>query len=160
MAQQDRTHRRQRITRYVGERLEAETAERGALAKIAKATGFTAAHLSNVKTSKTRGVGDDLLRALADYWGITPEDLEREALAKIPAPDETPEPYPNRAIVMESPEFEGASARVKEMFTSLRGDDGRDKSVVQWSIALAKLIEYEALGILETRGGTPIKSTR
>lgn len=72
------------IRKYIVARLTRENNGRGFQAKLAKATGFTTAHISNV-LSKGASIGDDFKRAMAKYWGISVDQLEAEAGVEIPA---------------------------------------------------------------------------
>lgn len=149
----ERDIRRARVSAYVSDRVRAETVERGAAAKLAKATKFTTAHIANVKNTRS-GVGDDFVRAIAEHWGMTVEQLEAEAMKRPAPPRRVRDQYPCRAIVMQGPEYAGASPRVQEAFRALRGrEGGEDKTVVEWSLDLVRLIEWDRMGLLETRGG-------
>ncbi len=79
----DRRERRKIIGEYVRERLVVEVGQsRGNALKIAKHTGFSAAHVSNIKDGH-RNVGDTFAMTMADYWGMTYSQLERLALERL-----------------------------------------------------------------------------
>jgi len=83
MATQDQLERKRIVGDYVRERLVAECRQKwGQALVIAKRTGFSAAHVSNVKDGH-RNVGDSFAMAMADYWGMTYSDLERLALERL-----------------------------------------------------------------------------
>ncbi len=106
-----RGHRRRVLGAYIRERLKTECAVRGVAAKIAHATGFSSAHITNVQ-KEDRGVGEDLAEALAVYWGFGALEglyAEAERWAKenpdkvggaTPAPSRAPggEPHPARSL--------------------------------------------------------------
>jgi hypothetical protein len=89
-----RDETRRAIGSYVRRRLSEECKTRGTAAKIARETGFTTAHLTNVQKSE-RGVGDDFAHAMADYWGMTYGQLE-EAASRDRGPSSAADPYPKR----------------------------------------------------------------
>ncbi len=94
-----RANQRRAVAAYVRQRLRAECAtERGVAARIAKATGFTSAHLTNVQKAE-RGIGDDFAHAIGTYWGMTYQQLEDEAQrwAAEHLPVEDVDPLPRRA---------------------------------------------------------------
>lgn len=134
---------------------------------IAARVGVSKAQVINVK-DHDRGAGQKTVAGFARVFHGGSLDafqaaVEAHARANPQAsvPRRRGEPYPNRALVMASPEYDKASDDVKEVFETLRGaEGGADKSVVGWSLALANLIERERLGILETGGGKPVKSSR
>lgn len=71
---------RESISKYVRQRLTGECQSgRGKAAEIARATGLSTAHITNIQKSE-RGVGDDAARALGTYWGLSFAQLEEEAL--------------------------------------------------------------------------------
>jgi hypothetical protein len=99
------------VSAYIRERLRKECAVRGVATKIAHATGFSSAHITNIQKDE-RGVGEDLADALATYWRLTPESLriEAERWAKenpnkvsgravaLLRPGTPGDPYPNRTL--------------------------------------------------------------
>lgn len=100
----------------------------------------------------SRGAGMKILDAVARFDGTT---IDRIVGGEVGAAKD--DPYPNRARVMDSPEFQAASSAVKEAFTTLRGaTGGADRSVVAWSRVLDDLIKADALGLLESGGGRPL----
>jgi len=106
---------RHAIGRYVRRRLAEECRTRGTAAKIARETGFTTAHLTNVQKSE-RGVGDDFAHAMAGYWGMTFAQLEEAALkdkaSSRAEPDNARDALPKRtaaaALAREDGVYEGA----------------------------------------------------
>ncbi len=154
-----RKERRDRLAIYVRDRLRRETGKtRGLQAEIAKATKFSTAHVANVKNGKAKP-GDDFARAIAAYWELTLAELEAEAMRTVPA-SAVRDPYPNRSLIMQSPEYVAASDAVCDAFLSLRGNEGgKDKTIVQWAIDLNRLIEWERMGLLDTAGGAGKKIT-
>ncbi len=70
---------RQAISDYVRNRLHDECQVRGKAAEIARTTGLSTAHITNIQKSE-RGVGDDAARALGTYWGLSFAQLEEEAV--------------------------------------------------------------------------------
>lgn len=82
MRKERSSKRRQRfITAYAQHRLGNECrGTHGAQAAVARATGFSAAHISNV-IKENIGVGDDLAEELEKWWGLPPGDLSRVAEA-------------------------------------------------------------------------------
>ena len=75
-----RSEARRVLAAYVSDRLTRECAERGKAASIARTIGFSPAHISNARTGQA-GVGEDLAEALAKYWGLSYEELQKEAVA-------------------------------------------------------------------------------
>jgi hypothetical protein len=77
------------VAAYIQARLKAEDKEhgRGRIAEIAKATGFSSAHLANVKNHG--GGGDKFARGMATFWGIDFEELRRLAV-EVSTPTPTP----------------------------------------------------------------------
>ena len=139
----DRRERRDRLTAYVMERLVRETAVYGAASKIAKATGFTPTHISTVKNGRGP-VGDDFVRALAEYWHMSVADIEAEAM-KGPAPAKKPSGATSaRSMVRSSPEFAAASADVQRAYDAITTSD--PMSVVGWALELERLLEWERRG--------------
>src|SRR6266498_3566443 len=83
MATQDQLERKRIVGDYVRERLVAECRQKwGQALVIAKRTGFSAAHVSNVKDGH-RNVGDSFAMAMADYWGMTYSNLKRLTLKQL-----------------------------------------------------------------------------
>lgn len=96
--------RKTKVIEYVRERLrkEVNAGPRGEQAKVAKALGIKAPHLSNIiSTPPTRSPGEDLRRSAARMWGMTVEQLEAVALGK-PLPTKVREAddddYPARSL--------------------------------------------------------------
>jgi transcriptional regulator with XRE-family HTH domain len=93
-----RSEARKVLAAYVADRLGRECAERrGAQAEIARALGFSRGHLSNVLRGQY-SVGEDLAARLADYWGMTYDQLHAEAekwgkTSQRPAAVDRPEPW-------------------------------------------------------------------
>lgn len=71
---------REIVGSYVRHRLREECRERGTAAHIARETGFTTAHLTNVQ-KEGRGIGEEFARAMATYWNRSYAELEDEAQA-------------------------------------------------------------------------------
>ncbi len=79
----NRLERKRIVGDYVRERLTAEIGQsRGSALALAKQTGFSAAHISNIKDGH-RNVGDTFAMAMADYWGMTYSQMERLALERL-----------------------------------------------------------------------------
>lgn len=83
---------REAVRRYVAARVGRECEEekgkggRGLQAAIGKATGTSRAHVSSV-ASGTSGVSIEFAEKMAPFWGMTVEELEREAVERA---DENP----------------------------------------------------------------------
>lgn len=74
-----RSEARKLVAAYVQDRLERECgAKRGQQTAIARATGFTRGHVNNVIKGQA-GVGEDFAEKIAEYWGMTYDDLQRQA---------------------------------------------------------------------------------
>lgn len=89
----ERGEERKAVAAYVLDRLETECrAERGRASQVAKVTGFSTAHIANVR-KKERGIGDDFARAMARMWGFESyAALETEALRWVREhPDAVPD---------------------------------------------------------------------
>lgn len=63
-------------------RKEIDAGGHGHAAKVARAIGFTPAQVSAVKDEK-RGISDDFAHALAKYWSISVDELNRLADAHV-----------------------------------------------------------------------------
>lgn len=143
LADMEREERRRRVSAYVSARLTDECRGRGDAARIARATGYTTAHVSKVRNG-LGGVGDDFLRAIAAYWRMSVAELEDEALKRPWSPTPRPGALTARAIVRSSPEYVNASAAVRAAYDSLTPD--APMSVVGWALELDRLIEWERRG--------------
>lgn len=110
---------REAIARYVRHRLSEECREYGAQARIAREIGVSGAHLNNVRGG-SRGVGEDLARALARFWGMSYADLEEVAVEWAEAnPAETaPASAPRPRRLGEHAQWADAAAKAQE-FTGL-----------------------------------------
>lgn len=77
---EDRSEKRRLVAAYVQHRLQLECgddAPRGEASRIAKATGFSTAHVANAKNHGT--VGADFAEAMASHWGMTLDGLRAAA---------------------------------------------------------------------------------
>ena len=77
---EDRSEKRRLVAAYVQHRLQLECGEgapRGEASRIAKATGFSTAHVANAKNHGT--VGADFAEAMAAHWGMTLDGLRAAA---------------------------------------------------------------------------------
>lgn len=96
-----RAERRTAVSAYVVDRLRREVAEkpRGWQAEIAKLTGISKAHVSNVIHSD-RGAGDDFIHLLIErVWNISWGELEALALEWVQEQGAKPgAPAPGRAL--------------------------------------------------------------
>lgn len=145
LSDMDRRERKHRISAYVRERLARECDDRGKQAEIARATGFTTAHISKVINGA--GVGPDFLHALAEFWRTDTAALEADALKRPASAPPPASPQTNaRATVRASPEYASASEAVRREFDSLTPD--APMSVVGWARELDRLIQWEQHGWL------------
>ena len=85
------------ISEYVRRRLVDECRERGGAARISQATGVTPVHVHNVRVGHRRG-GDEFLRKIAEYWGMTTTELARLALSG--EAEERSDPLPNLSATL------------------------------------------------------------
>lgn len=70
------------LTDYIVERIRTECTKRGAQGDLARALGFSSAHVANVATKRC-GVGDEFLEAIAKYWKLSRDDLDRIAAERM-----------------------------------------------------------------------------
>lgn len=73
---EDRSEKRRLVAAYVQQRLITECEVRGGASRIAKATGFSTAHVANAKNHGT--VGADFAEAMAAFKPKGPEWTEQE----------------------------------------------------------------------------------
>jgi hypothetical protein len=154
-----RGERRRVVSAYVRDRLQRECAVRGEAAKIARVTGFSTAHVTNVQ-KQDRGVGDDFAEALARHWGLTMAQLEEEATrwasqqaAPQPEPP-TSDTEPNRARAAELARDDRVhEAAIQSVLVEPMSDENRARSVLWWAIRM-KMREHDMLreAVLENGG--------
>ena len=87
-----RTETIKTIRSYVRKRLIAETEQRGAAAAIADATSFTSSFIAQVRLGKN-DPGEEFCRAMAEYWGLSYEQLEDVARADAAMEGATTQPH-------------------------------------------------------------------
>ncbi|XXX79279.1 helix-turn-helix transcriptional regulator [Sorangium sp. So ce134] len=78
--------RRLAVTAYVAARLERECSVRGTAAQIARATNFSKATISAIISGRGN-VGEDFAHKIAEYWGMSYAQLQREAEAWQDTPE-------------------------------------------------------------------------
>ncbi len=149
-----RGERRRIVGAYVRDRLRKECAVRGEATKIARAIGFSTAHVTNVQKEE-RGVGDDFAEAIARYWGLGYAELEEAAqrwAAENPtepappsAPEEPVDPYPNRARAAQlAREDRVDEAAIRSVLEEAVPPELADWSALRWAIRM-KMREHDQL---------------
>lgn len=144
-----RSERRKIVGAYVRERLRSECTVRGAAANIARATGFSTAHVTNVQ-KQDRGVGDDFAEAIARYWGMTYAQLEEEAqrwwAERQPTPQEVEaDPSPNRSRAAQlAREDRVSEMAIQSVLAEPITPENGAQSALWWAIRM-KLREHEML---------------
>jgi hypothetical protein len=73
-----RSEERRIVSAYVADRLKTECKQRGKASAIARATSFTRVHVAAVARGDN-AVGEDFARAMAKYWGMSPQELDDAA---------------------------------------------------------------------------------
>jgi len=106
------------VAAYIADRLLRETQERGAKAAIARAIGFTRAHVSSVAHGQA-GVGEDFVDAIAKYWGTSYDALQREAEAWAERDAVPPSAGASRGRLRDRPEWPQSLAAAKSVFTGI-----------------------------------------
>ena len=117
--------RRGAITDYIAHRIAELSVQRGWIASVARATGFSAPHISSIK-SGTKGAGDDFIDAIAPHLGF-----RDAAHLKAHARDPDTVPGPNS----EGPMLLGVFPN-REVTIAFLGDEA-EKEAITWLRKLA-----------------------
>lgn len=127
-----RDESRRAIGSYVRRRLLEECRTRGTAARIARETGFTTAHLTNVQKSE-RGIGDDFAHAMAGYWGLSYSQLEEAALREW-TPTAPPDPHPKRTAAAALAREDGVYERaIESVLAEPVSPDDVHRSTLWWA---------------------------
>lgn len=137
--------RRDVVAKYISARLgrEKSKAERGYQAQLARDTGFAPAHISNV-IDGSRAPGEDFVRALADKWQLSLDELAERAkhwLAHGWAESDQPTRFTNRERAIECVGHEYSKEAVRRV-RELRPRAGTDMPV-RWWLRHMELLEDE-----------------
>lgn len=127
-----RSEQRREIGAYVRDRIRKECPERGDVARLARRLDFAPSTLSNVLQGRTN-IGEDLLAALFQHWGVAEHDVDMLALEHeaIAVGGET-DPFPNRRIAAKIARDGGLRSDAIDAVLAERFDFIRDPPVLWW----------------------------
>jgi hypothetical protein len=88
--------RRKMVNDYVTRRFKEEIAAgpRGTASRLARELDISTAHITNLISSKTRQIGEEVRDKLAAHWGMTPAQLEAVATGRAASGVRPPIPDP------------------------------------------------------------------
>lgn len=128
-----KTPEREALRGYIRARLTEETKERGAAARIAKSAHISSAHITYV-VQGNRGVGDDMIHALAAHWGTTYAGLTETALTWAAANPQPADVLPRRLEAARLCREHGVPEEaVAQVLAEPQGPESGALSVLGWA---------------------------
>lgn len=109
----------------------------GTAARIARATGISPPHLTNIVKDRSRAPGIDTMQRLAQHWGTTYAALEREALGGMDTERPADDPL---SVAMRAARLDGHEEQAIE---AVRDYSFKDGAALGWRDYL-DMIEEES----------------